>query len=185
MKTGKKFLTVQEVADYFGVNPATVYRKARAGELPVVKFGRKWLFPGESLDEWVSQKISKKPPIDISSDLENLNSLHLVYLFGSMAEGFNNPLSDIDIAYLDDGSVSPFDFEVEIEACIRKLYPNAKRIDLVRLNEAPVTISYRVIKTGTLIHAISDDARAAFEERTVMDFLDYSPLRKMFFREAA
>lgn len=153
--------------------------------MPAIKFGKKWLFPKGDLDEWIGRKVVKGSPPDISSDLKRLNALLLLYLFGSVPEGFENPLSDVDVAYLDDGSVSPFDFEIEIERCVRRLHPGAKRIDLVRLNEAPAAIRYRVIKTGTLLFARSDDGRALFEERAVMEFLDYSPLRKIFFKEAA
>lgn len=48
-----EILTVSEVAQYLRVNPQTVYRKARAGELPVVRIGRAIRFRKSELDEWL------------------------------------------------------------------------------------------------------------------------------------
>ena len=47
-------MTVDEVAQYLGVVPDTVYRKARRGEIPAVKMGKMWRFPKETLDRWLN-----------------------------------------------------------------------------------------------------------------------------------
>jgi len=47
-------MTVDEVAQYLGVVPDTVYRKARRGEIPAVKMGKMWRFPKETLDKWLN-----------------------------------------------------------------------------------------------------------------------------------
>ena len=49
----RKIMTVGEVANYLGVVPDTVYRKARRGEIPAVKMGKIWRFPKEALDKWL------------------------------------------------------------------------------------------------------------------------------------
>ena len=49
-----KIMTVGEVAQYLGVVPDTVYRKARRGEIPAVKMGKIWRFPKEALDKWLN-----------------------------------------------------------------------------------------------------------------------------------
>ncbi len=46
-------LTVSEVARYLRVNPQTVYRKAKAGELPAVRIGRAIRFRRTELEEWL------------------------------------------------------------------------------------------------------------------------------------
>ena len=46
-------MTVSEVAEYLRVNPQTVYRKAKAGELPAVRIGRAIRFRKAELDEWM------------------------------------------------------------------------------------------------------------------------------------
>ena len=47
-------MTVSEVAQYLRVNPQTVYRKAKAGELPVVRIGRVIRFRKSELDAWLN-----------------------------------------------------------------------------------------------------------------------------------
>jgi len=47
--------TVQEVAKYLQWNPQTVYRKAKAGELPGKKVGKNsWRFRKNDIDQWLS-----------------------------------------------------------------------------------------------------------------------------------
>ena len=50
----ERIMTVDEVAQYLGVVPDTVYRKARRGEIPAVKMGKMWRFPKETLDKWLN-----------------------------------------------------------------------------------------------------------------------------------
>ena len=46
-------MTVTEVAEYLRVNPQTVYRKAKAGELPAVRIGRAIRFRRSELEAWL------------------------------------------------------------------------------------------------------------------------------------
>ena len=46
-------MTVSEVAVYLRVNPQTVYRKAKAGEMPAVRIGRAIRFRKTELEEWM------------------------------------------------------------------------------------------------------------------------------------
>lgn len=184
----KGFLTVKEVAEWFGVRPVTIYRKAARGELPAIKFGKSWLFPKDQLDKWVLQKSNnplEKKMIKPAETLSTVSHLVLAYLFGSVAEGFDTPMSDIDIAYLDDGGGSPFDFESEIETQIRKIFPSVGRVDLVRLNDAPSSVKFKVIKKGKLLFSKNDGVRMTFEEKTIEEYFDYEYVLKQFYREAA
>ena len=49
-------MTVREVARYLSLVPDTIYRKARAGEIPAVKMGKCWRFPREALDQWLNDR---------------------------------------------------------------------------------------------------------------------------------
>ena len=49
----REVMTVGEVAVYLRVNPQTVYRKAKSGELPAVRIGRAIRFRKVELDEWM------------------------------------------------------------------------------------------------------------------------------------
>ena len=46
-------MTVSEVAEYLRVNPQTVYRKAKAGEMPAVRIGRAIRFRRSELEAWM------------------------------------------------------------------------------------------------------------------------------------
>src|SRR3989338_3711257 len=56
-------MTVSEVAEYLRVNPQTVYRKAKAGEMPVVRIGRAIRFRRAELEDWLrdGSKMRAKP----------------------------------------------------------------------------------------------------------------------------
>ncbi|MBI3615048.1 MAG: helix-turn-helix domain-containing protein [Candidatus Omnitrophica bacterium] len=54
----KEVMTVSEVAEYLRVNPQTVYRKAKVGELPAVRIGRAIRFRRSELDAWMKESSS-------------------------------------------------------------------------------------------------------------------------------
>lgn len=51
--TETSYLTVEEVAERFGVNVTTIYRLLRRGKLPAFKVGNQWRFSQRRLDQWV------------------------------------------------------------------------------------------------------------------------------------
>ena len=52
----KPYLSIQEVAERFGINPTTVYRLANQGKLPAFKVGNQWRFSEARLEEWVADR---------------------------------------------------------------------------------------------------------------------------------
>jgi len=54
-----EYLSVDEVAERFGVNPTTVYRLIRRGGLPAFKVGGQWRFSSEMLTAWVSCQVGR------------------------------------------------------------------------------------------------------------------------------
>ena len=54
----KEYLTVEEVAGRFGVNPTTVYRLAQRGTLPGFKVGNQWRFSRQMLELWVADQVT-------------------------------------------------------------------------------------------------------------------------------
>jgi excisionase family DNA binding protein len=50
------FLTTEEVLGYLKVNPRTIYRLIRSGELPAIRIGRQWRFRRTDLDEWLDRQ---------------------------------------------------------------------------------------------------------------------------------
>lgn len=47
-------MTTEEIAEYLKLNPQTVLRKARAGEIPSFKVGRQFRFSKAVIDEWLA-----------------------------------------------------------------------------------------------------------------------------------
>jgi excisionase family DNA binding protein len=49
-------MTVEDVAVYLQINPLTVRRLAREGQIPLVKIGRQWRTKLDLLDRWITKK---------------------------------------------------------------------------------------------------------------------------------
>lgn len=49
------FLTTEEVLGCLKVNPRTIYRLIKSGELPAVRIGRQWRFRRSDLDAWIDR----------------------------------------------------------------------------------------------------------------------------------
>ena len=67
-------MTVTEVAEYLRVNPQTVYRKAKAGELPVMRIGRAIRFRRTELEEWMRAPIFTVRPSTSSGRTEEMTA---------------------------------------------------------------------------------------------------------------
>jgi excisionase family DNA binding protein len=52
----EEFLTVEEAAQRLRVKPVTIYRMARAGKLPAIKFGKAWRISAKRLSEMFDSK---------------------------------------------------------------------------------------------------------------------------------
>lgn len=54
----QKYLSIDQVAHRFGVNPTTVYRLAQKGVLPGFKVGNQWRFSPQMLESWVADQVT-------------------------------------------------------------------------------------------------------------------------------
>jgi excisionase family DNA binding protein len=50
------FLTTEQVLDCLKVNPRTIYRLIKTGELPAIRIGRQWRFRRADLDDWIDRQ---------------------------------------------------------------------------------------------------------------------------------
>jgi excisionase family DNA binding protein len=48
-------MTVHDLAGYLKMSDATIYRMARAGQLPVIRLGKTWRFKKDMVDNWLKQ----------------------------------------------------------------------------------------------------------------------------------
>lgn len=56
MERRRHYLTVEEVAERFGVNVTTVYRLVQRGKLPAFKLGKQWRFSESRLEQWAADR---------------------------------------------------------------------------------------------------------------------------------
>lgn len=112
----------------------------------------------------------------------------LAYLFGSAAT-HPTPLSDVDIALVTDGELSPGErlklmLEVERELAERCGIGNA---DVRIINDAPLVFRGRVVSDGVLLYASDEPTRVEFETKTRDAYFDYLPthrgLQEAFFAD--
>lgn len=49
-------MTTDEVLGYLKVNPRTIYRLIRNGDLPAIRIGRQWRFRQSDLNAWLDRQ---------------------------------------------------------------------------------------------------------------------------------
>lgn len=54
----KPYLSIDDVAQRFGVTTSTVYRLIQRGELPGFKIGGQWRFSQAMLETWVVDRVT-------------------------------------------------------------------------------------------------------------------------------
>jgi predicted nucleotidyltransferase len=115
--------------------------------------------------------------------LEKDPRIVLVYVFGSVTRGESGPLSDIDVGVLLAGDSDRRKAQGDLmDSLCRAL--RTDRVDLVLVDDSPITLVYRIIRDGKLIHSKDERARERFETATILRYLDLKPLRDMAFRTA-
>ena len=111
-------------------------------------------------------------------------SLVAAYGFGSVFGGEAAADSDLDIALLFDEAsldeVQRFDSAASIHRRLEKVSPI--EIDLVVLNEAPPALVDRAVRTGRVLFGDSDPRRVRFEQRSLLDYLDFLPVLERYDR---
>jgi len=111
----------------------------------------------------------------ISKD-EHVNAL---FLFGSRAEDRQGDTSDVDLAVLLDDDLPRrlrSDKRLDLLALATTTL-STDEVDLVVLNDAPVSLAYRVFSQGRLLYERPGlrEARVRFQARTYSNYLDFVP----------
>ena len=57
-----RWLSVEEVAQYLGINKGTLYKWITRKSIPAHKAGRLWKFKKDEVDEWVKASSASKKP---------------------------------------------------------------------------------------------------------------------------
>lgn len=121
------------------------------------------------------------------SCLEELRSLGvgLVYLYGSHAEGYASPQSDFDVGIVFVDKNLPMDM-MEIHGKLYDIFTEVfpvsfqNDIDLVYLQQTPISFQYSIIQHSSVIYEISPIFRADYEERLVREYLDFKYIKDIF-----
>lgn len=113
--------------------------------------------------------------------LENYPKVIFAYLFGSLAKGKINPLSDIDIAlYLKRGA----NFSKEKMFILNELIDvfGTEEIDLVILNIAPLTLKARIVGNKKILVDKDPFLRHSFESLVLREYFDFSKKEEQIFK---
>jgi len=105
----------------------------------------------------------------------------LVYLYGSTAQGFTTPLSDVDIALVLQPdraeSLSAYDrllLEMDVSIALQQ-HCSLDDVDVRVVNGAPIELQGRIVSEGILLYAADENFRVGYETFTIKRFLDFRP----------
>ena len=119
-------------------------------------------------------------PSDILCRLELLKPLLtsdcrvvFAYIFGGLASGRQRPLSDVDIAVYLDSCVDKAEAKLDIIGMLADAL-KTDEIDLVILNDAPISLVGRILKNKRLIVDKQPFIRHSFESLALREFFDFS-----------
>ena len=110
----------------------------------------------------------------IAQFLNKQERVKLAYLFGSVAEGKEGKLSDVDLAVFLDESLSKnerFSLQLKMIAELKGIL-KTDRIDLVIMNDAPLTLNYEIIKANHPLLVRDEGQKIDFEHRILSCYLD-------------
>ena len=61
----QKYLTLDETAQFLRLSIRTLYQMVYDGKIPVLKFGKKWIFDKQAIENWVNEHHYKSQKIKI------------------------------------------------------------------------------------------------------------------------
>ncbi|MGB9723294.1 MAG: type VII toxin-antitoxin system MntA family adenylyltransferase antitoxin [Chloroflexia bacterium] len=120
--------------------------------------------------------MEERLPVDWAAYLDDTPVL-VAYLFGSRARGEPHPRSDIDIAVLLQEGLPSLEKQRWRLALIARLSRVLRTddVDVVVLNEASPMLRYEAIRPRRVLFCRDEEARVAFEFRTMQEWFDWQP----------
>ncbi|MEA1925134.1 MAG: nucleotidyltransferase domain-containing protein [Candidatus Altiarchaeota archaeon] len=121
----------------------------------------------------LSEKLQSREK-QLKKSINNTEGVISAYIFGSIAEGRETKLSDIDFAfYLDESLTKEKKTEIKLKL-INNLTQimGTDNIDVIIMNNAPTTLRYNALKSGRLITSTHETKRVMFEAKTLSQYLD-------------
>lgn len=114
---------------------------------------------------------------DLKRALLKDNELIFGYVFGSFGMGKSSLLSDVDVAFYILPGKNGFEKKLSLMEEITSIL-KTDEVDIVILNEAPLTLCYQVLKTGRLLFSKDERLRLDFVNKVYNAYCDTEPLRK-------
>ena len=111
---------------------------------------------------------------EVKEFLKKQDKIKLAYLFGSVAHGEQGKLSDIDLAIFLDESLEKkekFDLKLRLISDLEDIL-ETDRIDLVVMNDAPVSLNFEIIKANHPLIIRDEDLRVDLEQHILSRYLD-------------
>lgn len=100
----------------------------------------------------------------------NATDVHLVYLFGSLADGKKG--NDVDLAILTNNT-PPYSFRDKLIAFL-----GTERLDIVDLKRASPAFCFEIIRSGQILYAANEEMQLQFELGIVRKYHDTAYLRQ-------
>ncbi len=103
-----------------------------------------------------------------------------VFLFGSSANGYATPWSDIDLAVLYDDNVSwreHLQLDIQVSEAL-----GTDKVDLLDMRSLPLPLQHRAI-SGQIIYERNPTRVSDYIQRIIVQYLDFLPDLEAFYRE--
>lgn len=110
--------------------------------------------------------------------LEAEPKISFALLFGSAARGTSHPASDLDVAIGVGEGTRLTAWELG-DLLSRLESVTSRKVDLVVLEEAPVTLAYRVFRDGQLLFERDHRLLARRKAEAILAYLDFRPLEEL------
>lgn len=139
-----------------------------------------WIYSIQEDDPGIQRILMTELKIDeltaeISNVLRGYPDVLAAYLFGSVLERREGPLSDVDIAVLFKPGLAQTEMwhmEDALGVAISRELSD-HHLDLVALNLAPLHFRFEVICKGQVFYSVDDSQRAEFESYTMRRYWDF------------
>jgi predicted nucleotidyltransferase len=109
--------------------------------------------------------------------LQSRSDIEFAYLFGSFGKGKPLPLSDVDVAIYLGETMDVHEKKMEILGVLMDLI-ETDEIDLVILNEAPLTLKMKILESKAIVVDHSPFLRHRFESLVMREYFDFSVVEK-------
>lgn len=103
------------------------------------------------------------------------------YLFGGLAKGSVNPLSDVDIAVFLKDTSDLAEYKLDLFSRLSDALATSE-LDLVVLNTAPISLTGRILQSKQLLVDKEPFRRHSFESLALRQFFDFRYKEEAFFQ---